>query len=102
MTYIRREARDHDERNYIGDARSLVKDLDKGQKYEMYEIVCGKLRSHSHGEKRTKEFEAIKKVLESDTSLEKTRLKKCREGRSAMAEESTPRDGQTTVNRKKV
>ena len=47
-TYTRRQARNYDERNYIGDARALVKDLGQLQKYELYEVVCTELRrSHT-------------------------------------------------------
>jgi hypothetical protein len=48
-TYTRRQARDYDERNYIGDARALVKELGQLQKYELYEVVCRDLR-RSHEE----------------------------------------------------
>ena len=102
MTYTRREARHYDERNYIGDAKALVKGLDKSQKYELYEIVCDKLRTSSHGEKRERELNAVKSVLEKDKSLDNVKLKKCRDGRSEMASDARSRDGQTTVNRKKV
>ena len=102
MTYTRREARHYDERNYIGDAKALVKGLGKSQKYELYEIVCDKLRNSSHGEKREKELKAVQTVLEQDRSLDAIRLKKYRAGRSEMASDARSRDGQTTVNRKKV
>ena len=100
-TYTRRQARNYDERNYIGDARALVKDLSELRKYELYEIVCTELR-RSHTMKREKELEAVKGVLEDDRSLDPARLKKYRVGRSEMAEDARSRDGQTTVNRKKV
>lgn len=101
-SYTRREARHYDERNYHGDAVKIVKELDKYQKYELYEIVCKKLRESSHGEKREKEFKALKSVLEKDKSLDTSRLHKARQGRSEMADDARSRDGQTTVIRKKV
>ena len=41
-------------------------------------------------------------VLEDDRSLDPLKMKKYRDGRSGMAEDARSRDGQTTVNRKKV
>ena len=38
-TYTRRQAKHYDERNYHGDAKALIKGLDKYQLYELYEIV---------------------------------------------------------------
>ncbi len=37
-SYTRREARHYEDRNYHGDAKSLIKGLDKYQLYELYEI----------------------------------------------------------------
>jgi len=102
MSYTRREARHYDERNYIGDAKALIKGLDKVQRYELYEIVCTKLRESSHGEKREKELNAVKSVLEKDKSLDQSKLNRVRRGRSEMSKDARSRDGQTTVNRKKV
>ena len=100
-TYTRRQARDYDERNYHGDAVKLVKGLDKYQLYELYEIVNEKL-SYGTTMKREKELLAVKKVIEDNKNLDTNRLAKIRRGRSEMAKDARSRDGQTTVNRKKV
>jgi len=100
-TYTRRQAKDYDERNYHGDAVKLIKGLDKLQLYELYEIVNEKL-SYGSTMKREKELLAVKKVIEEKRELDPMRLKKIRNGRGEMAKDARARDGQTTVNRKKV
>ena len=100
-TYTRRQARDYDERNYIGDATNLIKGLDKGQLYELYEIVNEKL-NYGSTMKKEKELLAVKKVIEDQGQLDDQRLKKIRAGRSEMSKDARPRDGQSTVNRKKA
>jgi len=101
-TYTRRQARDYDERNYHGDAKALIKGLDKGQLYELYEIVNEKL-SYGTTMKREKELLAVKKVIE-DENLDPQRLQKIRKGRSEMAKEGSygEKAGRTTVHRKKM
>ena len=101
-TYTRRQARDYDERNYHGDAKALIKGLDKSQMYELYEIVNEKL-AYGTTMKREKELLAVKKVLE-DENLDPQRLRKIRQGRSEMAKEGSygEKAGRTTVHRKKV
>ena len=101
-TYTRRQARDYDERNYHGDAKKLIKGLDKGQLYELYEIVNEKL-AYGTTMKREKELLAVKKVIE-DEKLDPQRLRKIRQGRSEMAKEGSygEKAGRTTVHRKKV
>lgn len=101
-TYTRRQARDYDERNYHGDAKALIKGLDKSQLYELYEIVNEKL-SYGTTMKREKELLAVKKVIE-DEKLDPQRLRKIRQGRSEMAKEGSygEKAGRTTVHRKKV
>ena len=101
-TYTRRQARDYDERNYHGDAKQLIKGLDKGQLYELYEIVNEKL-AYGTTMKREKELLAVKKVIE-DEKLDPQRLQKIRKGRSEMAKEGSygEKAGRTTVHRKKV
>ena len=100
-TYTRRQARDYDERNYIGDATKLIKGLDKGQLYELYEIVIEKL-NYGSTMKKEKELLAVKKVIEDQSQLDPQRIKKLSQGRSEMSKDARPRDGQTTVNRKKM
>jgi hypothetical protein len=100
-TYTRRQARDYDERNYIGDATKLIKGLDKGQLYELYEIVIEKL-NYGTTMKKEKELLAVKKVIEDQSQLDPQRIKKLSRGRSEMSKDARPRDGQTTVNRKKM
>ena len=101
-TYTRRQARDYDERNYHGDAKKLIKGLDKGQLYELYEIVNEKL-AYGTTMKREKELLAVKKVIE-DEKLDPQRLQKIRKGRSEMAKEGSygEKAGRTTVHRKKM
>ena len=101
-TYTRRQARDYDERNYHGDAKKLIKGLDKGQLYELYEIVNEKL-AYGTTMKREKELLAVKKVIE-DEKLDPQRLRKIRNGRSEMAKEGSygEKAGRTTVHRKKM
>ena len=100
-TYTRRQARDYDERNYIGDANKLIKGLDKGQLYELYEIVIEKL-NYGTTMKKEKELLAVKKVIEDQSHLDSSKIKKLSRGRSEMSKDARPRDGQTTVNRKKM
>ena len=100
-TYTRRQARDYDERNYIGDATKLIKGLDKGQLYELYEIVVEKL-SYGSTLKKEKELLAVKKVIEDQSQLDPQRIRKLSKGRSEMSKDARPRDGQATVNRKKA
>ena len=101
-TYTRRQARDYDERNYHGDAKALIKGLDKSQLYELYEIVNEKL-AYGTTMKREKELLAVKKVIE-DEKLDPQRLRKIRQGRSEMSKEGSygEKAGRTTVHRKKV
>ena len=82
MTYTRREARDNDERKlHRRRPKSRERPSTKGRSTNCMRSFAVNSGRTPMGVKRTKEFEAIKKVLESDNSLEKTRLKKCREGR---------------------
>ena len=100
-TYTRRQARDYDERNYIGDATKLIKGLDKGQLYELYEIVNQKL-SYGTSLKKEKELLAVKQVIENQDQLDGQKLKVIRKGRSEMAKDAREQDGRTTVHRKKM
>ena len=102
-TYTRRQARDYDERNYHGDAKALIKGLDKSQMYELYEIVNEKL-SYGTTMKREKELLAVKKVIEDEKEMDPQRLQRIRRGRSEMAKEGSygEKAGRTTVHRKKV
>ena len=102
-TYTRRQAKHYDERNYHGDAKSLIKGLDKYQLYELYEIVNEKL-SRGTTLKREKELLAVKKVIEDEKGLDPQRLQLIRKGRSEMAKEGSygEKVGRTTVHRKKV
>lgn len=101
--YTRREARHYEDRNYHGDAIKLIKDLDKGQLYELYEIVNEKL-NYGSTLRREKELLAVKKVIEEVKGMDPQRLQKIRRGRSEMAKEGArgEKAGRTTVHRKKV
>ena len=100
-TYTRRQARHYEERNYIGDAKELIKGLDKMQLYELYEIVNEKLKV-GNTLKREKELLAVKTAIEDTYGLDTDRLHRIRQGRGDMAKDARAKDGNTTVNRKKV
>jgi hypothetical protein len=101
--YTRREARHYEDRNYHGDAKKLIKGLDKYQLYELYEIVHEKL-NYGSTLRREKELLAVKKVIEDERGLDPQQLQRIRRGRSEMAKEGArgEKAGRTTVHRKKV
>ena len=101
--YTRREARHYEDRNYHGDAKKLIKGLDKYQLYELYEIVNEKL-NYGSTLRREKELLAVKKVIEEERGLDPQQLQRIRRGRSEMAKEGArgEKAGRTTVHRKKV
>ena len=101
--YIHRKARDeHTERNYIGDANRLIKGLSPLQLYELYEI-CKEKMYLGMPERREKELKAVMSVIESQRHLDEVVLHRIKRGRRGeMAKTARPKDGNTTVNRKKV
>jgi hypothetical protein len=91
-----------DFRNYDKEARELIRGLDSGKLYELYEIVCDKLRVHQE-ETRVKELKAVRTAIEAVPRLQKERLNATRRGyKSEMARTARSRDGSTKPNRKKV
>ena len=91
-----------DYRDYDQDARNLVRPLSKGQKYDLLDIVCGKLKV-SCSDNRRKELEAVKRTIVADRSLESTRVNKIINGpNSEMARTAKAKDGNTLPSRRKV
>ena len=81
-----------DIRDYKGEAFALIRNLTKGQKYELYEIVNKKMK-YSNTETRDKELRAVKFAIESTPSLDPVLLKRTREGyRSEMAHSANHND----------
>ena len=85
-------------RNYDKEAKELVKGLSSNQKYELFEIVLQQLQRRSSDD-RERELQAVKYVIESDRSLDRTRLKKMQTGDTGMAADIT--GGSLVSNQKK-
>ena len=62
-----------DNRNYLLEARNLVKGLRGGQLYEMYEIVIKQLQRNNSPTK-DKELSAVRDVIEQDRGVNAGRL----------------------------
>lgn len=91
-----------DYRNYDKEAREMIAGLPSNQLYELYEIVCNKLRVHQE-ETRAKELVAVRKAIENVPRLQPERLRACRRGfQSEMAQSARAKDGNTRPNKKKV
>jgi hypothetical protein len=91
-----------DFRNYDKEAREMIKGLPSNQLYELYEIVCDKLRVHQE-ETRAKELIAVRKAIEAVPRLQPERLRAARRGYvTDMARDARAKDGNTRPNRKKV
>ena len=91
-----------DYRNYDKEAREMVSGLPSNQLYELYEIVCEKLRVHQE-ETRVKELIAVRTAIEAVPRLQPERLRATRRGyKSDMAQNARASDGSTRPNRKKV
>jgi hypothetical protein len=85
-----------DFRNYDKEAREMIKGLPSNQLYELYEIVCDKLRVHQ-------ELIAVRKAIEAVPRLQPERLRAARRGYvTDMARDARAKDGNTRPNRKKV
>lgn len=101
MRYDHRSAQHEDTRNYQKEAQDLIKDLDKSQLYNLYEIVVSKLK-HSNSPTRDNELKAVQAAIEKVRDLDKDRLAGVVRGyRSSMAEEATPAAGYNPLLRKK-
>lgn len=89
-------------RNYSKEAEDMVAGLEKMQCYELYEIVCNKLK-RTQTDTRLKELRAVREAIETKSGLDKYRLKKLRFGyNSSMAQFANAKDGNTRPNKKKV
>lgn len=90
-----------DDRNYLKEARELVKGLTTSQTYEMYEVVLNKLGRYQ-SETRQRELEAVKKAIETTKGLDASRIHKIRKGYGAMAQDARAKDGNTQKWKKKT
>ena len=90
-----------DDRNYLKEARELIKPLTTGQTYEMYEVVLNKLQRYQ-SETRQRELEAVKKAIEQTKGLDASRIHKIRKGYGEMAQNANAKDGNTQKWKKKT
>ena len=91
-----------DFRNYDQEARQLITNLGKGQKYELLEQVV-RLQQQSCSDTRRKELVAVQNAIVRDKSLDHFRMKKIVQGHiTEMAKDARMRDGNTKPYRKKV
>ena len=90
-----------DDRNYLKEARELIKPLDAGQIYELYEVVLNKLGRYQT-EVRQRELEAVKKAIEQTKGLDSSRIHKIRMGYGEMAQNARAKDGNTQKWKKKT
>ena len=90
-----------DDRNYLKEARELVKGLTTSQTYEMYEVVLNKLQRYQT-ETRQRELEAVKKAIEQTKGLDASRIHKIRKGYGEMAQNANAKDGNTQKWKKKT
>ncbi len=90
-----------DDRNYIKEAREMVKGLTTGQTYELYELVLNKLQRYQ-SDVRQRELEAIQKVIEQHKGLDSSRIHKMKKGYGEMASSAKAKDGNTQKWKKKT
>ena len=90
-----------DDRNYLKEARELIKPLDAGQIYELYEVVLNKLQRYQT-ETRQRELEEVKKAIEQTKGLDGSRIHKIRKGYGEMAQNARAKDGNTQKWKKKT
>lgn len=92
------KSRPKDNRDYARDAKKLVDKLNLNHKYEMYEIVTGKLKYSYHlDEKRVKELEAIRDAIENTYNIDEPRLLGIKKGLGEMAEHAKPQENIMTA-----
>jgi hypothetical protein len=78
--------RPKDNRDYAYEAKKLVDKLNLNHKYEMYEIVTGKLKHPYHlDEERIKELEAVRDAIEESYNIDQPRLLAIKRGLGEMA-----------------
>lgn len=93
---------DNRERNYLAEARELIKGLSAGQIYELYEVVQQQ-KQRSQTAERDAELNAVEKAIESNRDLDQSRLKAQKRGyRSSMAQDARAKDGNTDKYKKKA
>jgi len=90
-----------DDRNYLKEARELIRELTTNQTYEMYEIVLNKLQRYQT-ETRQRELEALKKAIEQTKGLDSSRIHRMRKGYGEMASGAKAKDGNTQKWKKKT
>ena len=90
-----------DDRNYLKEARDLIKPLTTRQIYEMYELVLNKLQRYQT-ETRQRELEAVKKAIDQTKGLDSSTLYKLRKGYGAMASDARAKDGNKQKWKKKT
>ena len=90
-----------DDRNYLKEARELIKPLDAGQIYELYELILNKLGRYQT-EVRQRELEAVKKAIEQTKGLDTSRIHRIRKGYGEMAQGARAKDGNTQKWKKKT
>lgn len=94
--------KEQSERNYIAEAKDLIKGLKFGQLYELYQIVSNNLK-RSNSAERDKELLAVKSVIESVKGIDEFRLASIWNGyKSEMAATAKPKDGAKKADRKRV
>lgn len=90
------------ERDFVAEAKDLIKGLSDNQLYSLYEIVQ-KQKRRSQTPERDQELNAVEYVIDQQRGLDKSRLFGIKQGyRSSMAAEANARDGNTTVNKRRV
>ena len=90
------------ERNYIAEAKDLIKGLKPGQLYDLYQIVSNNLK-RSNSAERDNELLAVKQVIENVKGIDEFRLDSIWNGyKSEMAATAKPKDGAKKPSRKKV
>lgn len=83
--------RPKDNRDYAYEAKKMVNKLNLNHKYEMYEIVTGKLKHPYHlDEKRMKELEAVRDAIEESYNIDQPRLLAIKRGLGEMAGGAKP------------
>ena len=90
-----------DNRNYIGEAKAMMKGLSDGDLYRLYDIVTNQLQ-RSNSRERDKELKAVQKVIEGIKHLDEFKLQRLREGYGSMASNARAKDGNTEKHKRRV
>ena len=90
------------ERNYIAEAKDMIKELNHSQLYELYEVVQ-KQKQRSQSAERDAELNAVEKVIEAMSDLDRSKLAARKRGyRSSMAQDARAKDGNTDKYKRRV